>query len=166
MSAMVGESRGRTVNVVAWFLLVPMTMAAIVKGYTKWKMIHKFQTDDFLILLCTLAYWITDGTIDVVTQLIVALLPIYLLKNLNLKTRDKIRPMLSFSPNILNIPLTVLRLVCIHSSLNSINVTRDSLNLALVTSFHTSISIVVASLPFSKVFIDSLVLEPHIIHDT
>ena len=55
--------------------------------------------------------------------------------------------------------LVVLRIIYYADSFGAVNYTWASLNTALVTGLYTSISIVAATLPFSKIFINSLVLE-------
>jgi hypothetical protein len=47
-----------------------------------------------------LAFWIANGAVDVVTQLLVGLTPIYLLMNLRLSAANKRLAMAAFAPNI------------------------------------------------------------------
>lgn len=47
-----------------------------------------------------LAFWIANGLVDVVTQLLVGLTPIYLLMNLQLSAANKRLAMAAFAPNI------------------------------------------------------------------
>ncbi|CAG8960459.1 hypothetical protein HYFRA_00008178 [Hymenoscyphus fraxineus] len=110
-------------------------------------------------------FWVVFAVIDGLTQILVGLLPIYLLQGLNMHTSKKMFSMLSFSPNLITLSLIVLRLKYLYTSFHSQNYTWDSFNLALVTNIHASTSIIAASIPFTKLFIDSLVLSPHIVTD-
>ncbi|CAG8981813.1 hypothetical protein HYALB_00004756 [Hymenoscyphus albidus] len=110
-------------------------------------------------------FWVVFAVIDGLTQILVGLLPIYLLQGLNMPISKKILSMLSFSPNLITLSLIVLRLKYLCTSFHSQNYTWDSFNLALVTNIHASTSIIAASIPFTKLFIDSLVLSPHIVTD-
>lgn len=47
-----------------------------------------------------IAFWTINGVIDVITQLLIALVPIYLLFSLQLSMAKKRLAMLSFTPNI------------------------------------------------------------------
>ena len=47
-----------------------------------------------------LDFWIANGVVDVVTQLLVGLTPIYLLMNLQLSAANKRLAMAAFAPNI------------------------------------------------------------------
>ncbi|KAB8297773.1 hypothetical protein EYC80_001574 [Monilinia laxa] len=112
------------------------------------------------------AFWTFNAILDALTQLFVGLLPIYILNGLKIDESKKWLTTLLFSPNLLTLPLLVLRIVYLYDTINSTNYTRDSFNLALVTNLHTSFAVVLSCIPFSKSIVDSLVLEPHAITDT
>lgn len=48
-----------------------------------------------------LAFWTMHAVIDIVTQLLVAFLPVYLLLRMRLRKQTKLLAMLSFTPNAL-----------------------------------------------------------------
>ena len=47
-----------------------------------------------------LGFWISNGTIDVVSQILIALAPIYLLFNLHLPVANKLLAFVSFTPTL------------------------------------------------------------------
>ncbi|KAI4166126.1 MAG: hypothetical protein LQ342_000012 [Letrouitia transgressa] len=53
-----------------------------------------------------LAFWTVNGVVDILTQLCVGLLPVYLLAGLQLRKTKKIFSMLSFTPNMLFVNLS------------------------------------------------------------
>ena len=63
------------------------------------------------------------------------------------------------------IPLIIVRIVYYFNISDTSDYTWNSFNLALVTNLHASLSVIVASISFSKPIIDSLVIAPHIITD-
>ncbi|KAI9649902.1 hypothetical protein NHQ30_002486 [Ciborinia camelliae] len=112
------------------------------------------------------AFWIVNAVADALTQVFIGLLPIYILSGLKMKKSKKRLTMLMFSPNLLTLPLLILRMVYLYQAIYSSNYTWNSFNLALVTNLHTSFAIMLSCIPFSKSIIDSLVLAPHVITDT
>ncbi|KAA8570775.1 hypothetical protein MFRU_011g01700 [Monilinia fructicola] len=112
------------------------------------------------------AFWTVNVIVDALTQLLVGLLPIYILSGLKMNESKKWLTTLLFSPNLLTLPLLVLRLIYLYGTINSTNYTWDSFNLALVTNLHASFAVILSCIPFSKSIIDSLVPAPHVITDT
>ena len=118
------------------------------------------------------AFWITNGVIDVTTQLQIGLAPIYLLSILHLPAAKKRLSLLSFTPNTTyrtppnlhayvltqprTIPLAVLRLVYLYKVYHSSDTAMSAVIAALVIVVHTNYCIVASCLPFLKPLIDSL----------
>jgi hypothetical protein len=104
------------------------------------------------------SFWIVHGVVDIITQTVVAFLPIYLLHDIQTNKRTKLFVRLSFCPNIATLPPIILRLTYLkhlYSFTNS-NVMTVSFNLILVTVIHSNIAIIFGSIPFTKPVIDAL----------
>ncbi|KAL2058162.1 hypothetical protein ABVK25_001780 [Lepraria finkii] len=105
-----------------------------------------------------LAFWIANGSVDVVTQLLVGLTPIYLLMNLQLSAANKRLAMAAFAPNITTIPLAILRVYYLNKSYHSPDTTLTSFTPTLITVIHTNYSIIASCMPFLKPIFDSLAI--------
>ncbi|KAF7908809.1 hypothetical protein EAE99_011679 [Botrytis elliptica] len=112
------------------------------------------------------AFWTINAVVDSLTQVFVGLLPVYILNVLKMEDSKKRLTILLFSPNLLTLPLLTLRIIYLYNTIDSTNYTWDSFNLALITNLHSSFTIILSCVPFSKSIIDSLVVAPHIITDT
>ncbi|ESZ95228.1 hypothetical protein SBOR_4388 [Sclerotinia borealis F-4128] len=113
------------------------------------------------------AFWAVNSVVDILTQICVVLLPIYILNGLKMEECKKRVTILLFSPNLLTLPLVILRMIYFYRAIYSTNYTWDSFSLALTTNLHSSFAIILSCIPFSKSIIDSLVLTPpHIVTDT
>jgi len=112
---------------------------------------HDKCTDQF-------AFWIVHGVVDILTQIPTSFLPIYLLWNLHARGWKKIFAMVSFTPNILTVPLIILRLAYLHTFFKfpEENPTRDSWQLFLVSALHANFSVLFSTLPFYKPVVDAL----------
>ncbi|KAL9130490.1 MAG: hypothetical protein Q9175_007011 [Cornicularia normoerica] len=102
------------------------------------------------------AFWITNGVIDAITQLLIGLAPIYLLFNIHLSVAKKRLAFLSFTPNTMTIPLTLARLVYLYKAYHSSDTRIDAVNVALVTVIHTNLCIVASCVPFLRPVVVSL----------
>ncbi|MCJ1248559.1 hypothetical protein MMC30_005777 [Trapelia coarctata] len=104
-------------------------------------------------------FWTVHGVMDIATQIPTAFFPVYLLYHLRTNPSRKLFAMLSFSTNILTIPLIILRLVYIHTTyLFDPNFTWWSYPLFLVSALHANFAIILATIPFAKPIIDSLAI--------
>ncbi|KAL8792908.1 MAG: hypothetical protein Q9195_004485 [Heterodermia aff. obscurata] len=108
-----------------------------------------------------LAFWISNAAIDVLTQIIVSFLPVYLLFDLHLSSSRKAFSMLSFTPNMITLPLIILRILYIRHLTTSLptpdaDISRLLFHPCLLTSLHTNIAILAACIPFTKPIIDSM----------
>ena len=63
------------------------------------------------------------------------------------------------------IPLAILRLIYLDRALASNDTTWGSFDFALITSFQAFVGVIVASIPFAKPVLDSLILQPYLIGD-
>ncbi|ATZ55492.1 hypothetical protein BCIN_12g00850 [Botrytis cinerea B05.10] len=112
------------------------------------------------------AFWTINAVVDALTQVFTGLLPVYILNGLRMKDSRKRLTILLFSPNLLTLPLLILRIVYLYNTIDSTNYTWDSFNLALITNLQSSFTVILSCIPFTKSIIDSLVVAPHIITDT
>ncbi|KAF7861675.1 uncharacterized protein EAF02_010629 [Botrytis sinoallii] len=104
------------------------------------------------------AFWTINAVVDSLTQVFVGLLPVYILNVLKMEDSKKRLTILLFSPNLLTLPLVILRIIYLYNTIDSRNYTWDSFNLALITNLHSSFTIILSCVPFSKSIIDSLVV--------
>ncbi|TGO08760.1 hypothetical protein BTUL_0193g00120 [Botrytis tulipae] len=111
-------------------------------------------------------FWTVNAVVDSLTQVFIGLLPVYILNALKMEDSKKRLTILLFSPNLLTLPILILRIIYLYNTIDSTNYTWDSLNLALMTNLHPSFTIILSCVPFSKSIIDSLIVAPHIITDT
>lgn len=121
------------------------------------------------------AFWMTNGMIDVTTQLLMGLAPLYLLFDLHLPVAKKRLALLSFTPYITygsppnlifrvltwlrTIPLAVLRLVYLYRVYHPSNTANAALNVALVTVIHTNYSVVASCVPLLKPVLDYIAID-------
>ncbi|TGO24623.1 hypothetical protein BPAE_0098g00120 [Botrytis paeoniae] len=111
-------------------------------------------------------FWTVNAVVDSLTQVFIGLLPVHILNGLKMEDSKKRLTILLFSPNIMTLPLLILSIVYLYNTIDSTNYTWDSFNLALMTNLHSSFTIILSCIPFSKSIVDSLVVAPHIITDT
>ncbi|KAF7945628.1 uncharacterized protein EAE97_004666 [Botrytis byssoidea] len=129
-------------------------------------------------------FWTVNAVVDSLTQVFIGLLPVYILNALKMEDSKKRLTILLFSPNLFpfvfrikrrvtnstinnrTLPILILRIIYLYNTIDSTNYTWDSFNLALMTNLHSSFTIILSCVPFSKSIIDSLIVAPHIITDT
>ncbi|KAF5872238.1 uncharacterized protein Bfra_005592 [Botrytis fragariae] len=132
--------------------------------------VRYFQVFKFCILTLVAVpqrvFWTVNAVVDSLTQVFVGLLPVHILSGLKMEDSKKRLTILLFSPNLLTLPLLILRIIYLYNTIDSTNYTWDSFNLALMTNLHSSFTIILSCIPFSKSIVDSLVVAPHIITDT
>ncbi|CAD6573233.1 MAG: hypothetical protein ASARMPREDX12_005913 [Alectoria sarmentosa] len=115
----------------------------------------------FIVTFWTLfrsVFWIINGVIDVTTQLLIGLAPLYLLFNVHLPMAKKRLVLLSFTPNITTIPFTVLRLVYLYKVYHSSDTTIDTVKAALVTVLHANYCIIASCVPFLRPVVATLTI--------
>ncbi|KAL8698019.1 MAG: hypothetical protein Q9224_002049 [Gallowayella concinna] len=133
------EHRGPWINVATWILLVLMCLATLVKVITKWILIRKLQYDDALIVAGTASFWDAFGTMDIILDLACGLLPVYLLRDLQMIWSRKLPVILFLSSRVF-----------------SSDHPRDDFPAVMVTSIHANLSILITCVPFIKPVMDSL----------
>ncbi|MCJ1318975.1 hypothetical protein MMC15_004307 [Xylographa vitiligo] len=101
-------------------------------------------------------FWDTIGAFDALTDVCIALLPVWLLYDLQLPFSKRALIMIAFTERILVLPLTILRLVYISSTTPSTDPTFAAVPTALTTVVNINLSIILACIPFLKPFLDSL----------
>jgi len=110
------------------------------------------------------AFWTVSLVVDVITQVIIAFLPTYLLRGLHISNKsNKWLVMIVFITNLIVIPLAVLRLHFLFRALDNSDFTWESFYFAIFTSFQPFVSIIFTAMPFLKPVLDSLVLQPYLI---
>ncbi|CAD6446340.1 b4094d49-54ac-4d65-89ed-9308b73e4ff9 [Sclerotinia trifoliorum] len=109
-------------------------------------------------------FWIFGATVDVLTQVIISFLPIFLLSGLHMSNKSsKWLVMALFVPNLLVIPISIFRLIFLLHAINSSDYTWSAFIFGILTSFQPFISIMIACIPFVKPILDSLILQPYLI---
>ncbi|KAM0800486.1 hypothetical protein BDR22DRAFT_852051 [Usnea florida] len=141
--------QGSTVFIFAWLVIALLCISFQCTVPDPWDQASGRCFNQF-------AFWTTNGIIDIIMQLLIALAPIYLLFNLQLSRAKKRLAMLSFTPNITTIPFAVLRLVYLSKVYHSNDTTIDAVDVALVTVLHTNYCIIASCVTFLKPLIDAL----------
>ncbi|KAF8246428.1 hypothetical protein K440DRAFT_368190 [Wilcoxina mikolae CBS 423.85] len=102
------------------------------------------------------AFWDAIGAFDVMIDLVLVGLPIFVLWDLQVPLRKKASIMGAFATRALVIPLTILRLIYISSASKSSDKPFDDFNTAVTTEVGMNLAIVLACFPFIKTFMDSV----------
>ncbi|KAL8682987.1 MAG: hypothetical protein Q9186_000982 [Xanthomendoza sp. 1 TL-2023] len=102
------------------------------------------------------SFWDAFGTMDIILDLACGLLPVYLLRDLQMIWSRKLPVILFLSSRVLLIPLTVVRIVYINNASSSSDHPRDDFPAVMVTSIHANLSILITCVPFIKPVMDSL----------
>ncbi|MCJ1405249.1 hypothetical protein MMC11_008476 [Xylographa trunciseda] len=102
------------------------------------------------------ALWDSIGAFDILTDICIATLPIWLLYDLQLPFSRRALIMIAFTQRILVLPIIILRLVYISSADSSTDPTFTAVTTALITVININLSIILACIPFLKPFLDSL----------
>ncbi|RFU29813.1 hypothetical protein B7463_g6522, partial [Scytalidium lignicola] len=104
------------------------------------------------------AFWDFFGTLDVLTDIVVILIPAYLVWNIQMPTKRKIFVFLAFGTRICITPLTILRTYYLstNSSEHLPNQSFVAYHAYLLTTIQLNLSIFVACVPFLKPFLESL----------
>ncbi|MCJ1376853.1 hypothetical protein MMC20_008098 [Loxospora ochrophaea] len=102
------------------------------------------------------AFWDVIEVFDMLVDLVVTILPIYLLSDVKLPWSKKLFIMSAFAGRALMLPVTILRLVYISSAYHSLDRTYADFNTVITTVVDVNISIILACIPFLKPFVDSL----------
>ncbi|MCJ1426539.1 hypothetical protein MMC29_004442 [Sticta canariensis] len=102
------------------------------------------------------AIWDFIGAVDIIVNVAIIALPIYILYDLRVSRYRKLTIMGAFALRGLLIPLAILRIIYIKSASNSGNHTYDDLQTVLLTQIDMNLSITFACFIFLKPFIDGL----------
>jgi hypothetical protein len=101
------------------------------------------------------AFWIGMAPIDVITELIVIILPVFMLIPVQVAVSKKAVIVAAFIFRLFSIAATVVRLFYIHpATMRDSNATFDAVNYNIVTQCVLSVSITTACVPCLKPFLD------------
>ena len=92
---------------------------------------------------------------DILIDLAIVFLPIYLLHDLQMQRTKKISAMAAFSVRLITVPLVILRLVFLSLYTTS-DQTFSLANTVIVTSAHANVSIIAACIPFFRPVMDAM----------
>ncbi|PQE26900.1 choline transport protein [Rutstroemia sp. NJR-2017a BVV2] len=105
------------------------------------------------------AFWTAFGVIDILSDLSTIGLPIFLLHDIRLKTRQKYTTIATFGTRILIIPLTILRLIYLHRTphpSSTPDYTSQSFTLHLLTAILINLSATLTVIPFLNPIMNGL----------
>lgn len=102
------------------------------------------------------AFWDASGAVELLADLAISFIPIYLFHNLQIKGRKKISVITAFSARLLDLPLIVARLVFINRASASQDHAFDDFNTVLLTELHVNLAVIISSAPFLKLVMQSL----------
>ncbi|KAM3069689.1 hypothetical protein ACMFMG_010405 [Clarireedia jacksonii] len=114
------------------------------------------------------AFWTAFSAIDIFSDILTIGLPIYLLHDIRLKTRQKCSTIATFGTRILIIPLTIVRLFYLHHTSPSsptTDYTSTSFTLHLLTAILLNLSTTLTVIPFLNPIMNGLqtnILTPKI----
>lgn len=100
------------------------------------------------------AFWIGVGSIDILTDVILILIPFWMFRNLQMRTSRKIIVLLAFTCRILVIAATISRLVYLDNLRHSTDPFWDSINFHISTQCQQTLAVIVACAPSLKNFVD------------
>ena len=101
------------------------------------------------------AFWIGMAPIDVITELVVIILPVFMLIPVQVAVSKKAVIVAAFIFRLFSIAATVVRLFYIHpATMRDSNATFDAINYNIVTQCVLSVSITTACVPCLKPFLD------------
>jgi hypothetical protein len=101
------------------------------------------------------AFWIGMAPIDVITELVVITLPVFMLIPVQVALSKKAVIVAAFIFRLFSIAATVVRLFYIHpATMHDSNTTFDAINYNIVTQCVLSVSITTACVPCLKPFLD------------
>jgi len=142
--------KGLMCFVALWAVVALLPIAFQCQMPTPWAIFSKGQC------INQPAFWDTIGAFDILTDICIATLPIWLLYDLQLPFSKRALIMIAFTERFLVLPLTILRLVYISSTATSADPTYAAVPTALTTVININLSIILACIPFLKPFLDSL----------
>ncbi|KAF7853660.1 hypothetical protein EAF04_010651 [Stromatinia cepivora] len=103
-----------------------------------------------------IVFWYFIEVFDIITDTLTMLLPFYTLRFLQLNRKTRYEILGPFMSRILIIPLTVLHLIYLSSSLASPNPTLKTFNSTLLSTLQMNFAIIISCFPFSRLLITSV----------
>ncbi|KAL8952508.1 MAG: hypothetical protein Q9222_001576 [Ikaeria aurantiellina] len=102
------------------------------------------------------AFWDAFGAVDVSLDMACALMPVYLLRDLQLARKRKLQVMISLATRALLVPIIIIRLIYLNQVSKSSDHPKDDFSVVMATTIHVNLSIIVTCIPFIKPVMDSL----------
>ncbi|KAF2112038.1 hypothetical protein BDV96DRAFT_665054 [Lophiotrema nucula] len=103
--------------------------------------------------ISTMPFWIGSTTVDVLTDIIMIVLPIQMVWNLQMELGRKATVVFIFALRLVLIVVSILRVVYLNRFVGN-DPTFDSLPYGIVTQCHSALSVIVACTPGMKPFLD------------
>ncbi|KAH7122366.1 hypothetical protein B0J11DRAFT_569185 [Dendryphion nanum] len=97
--------------------------------------------------------WFTNSTVNIVQDVLILLLPMPVLRKLEIPTAQKKALMLVFALGGLVCVISIIRLQSLVAISNSVDPTFDNMNAAILSAVETNVAIVTACLPFFRPFL-------------
>ncbi|ORY16635.1 hypothetical protein BCR34DRAFT_97286 [Clohesyomyces aquaticus] len=102
-----------------------------------------------------LPYWVSVGVIDILTDLVMIILPIHIIWDLQMAPSKKSVVMFIFAIRSVLIAISILRLVYLTKFITA-DPAFDSIPYGILTQCHSTLSVIVACSPALKPFMDSV----------
>ncbi|KAJ5722582.1 hypothetical protein N7488_000617 [Penicillium malachiteum] len=137
-----------SVLVAIWTIPVFFTLAFQCGAHNPWD-----TTDDHCINIFT--FWVAISPIDILTELIICILPIYIVKPVQVVFGKKVTVVLAFIFRVLVIITTIVCLIFMHKRPSSVDMTLYSFETTVTTQCVLCISLLMACIPCLKPFLDA-----------
>ncbi|KAJ5538223.1 hypothetical protein N7494_007702 [Penicillium frequentans] len=103
----------------------------------------------------TFGFWTAISSIDVLTEFIICLLPIFVIKPVQVSFGKKVPVVVAFASRSTLIIATIVRLVFLHSAPDSTDMTYSAFETRITTQCVLCVSLITACIPCLKPFLDA-----------
>ncbi|KGO36735.1 hypothetical protein PEX1_003950 [Penicillium expansum] len=103
----------------------------------------------------TFHFWTAISSVDILTELIICLLPIYIIKPVQVSFGKKVPVVVAFAYRITVIIATIMRLVFMRNAPNSTDMTQSAFETRITTQCALCVTLITACIPCLKPFLDA-----------
>ncbi|CAI7668089.1 unnamed protein product [Penicillium palitans] len=137
-----------SIVVLVWTFPVFFTLAFKCGAPRPWEMDNGKCIDTF-------RFWAAISSVDIVTEIIICLLPIYIIKPVQVSFGKKVPVVVAFAYRLTVIIATIMRLVFMHNAPNSTDMTQSAFETRITTQCVLCVTLITACIPCLKPFLDA-----------